>query len=154
AEAKGDVRGAPDFGAGSVDRKRQALAAEIFGAGDGVPAGVGPALVGVRPAGGGGHLAGIELDAMLIAAAGGRGQHVGGELAGFLQHRGGDVAVEIAVMASLNRGLQPRAVVERKQNVLDRCLVGHDRTLVSSLPDTVPSSHETGVISTAREAAG
>ena len=38
AEAEGDVRRAPDFGAGGVDRHRQALAAESFRARHRVPA--------------------------------------------------------------------------------------------------------------------
>src|SRR6185437_1000538 len=58
---------------------------------------------------------------------------------------GGDVGVEIAVMAGLDGGLQPGAVVERKQHVVDRRAVGHDVT-----PRWLePSSHETAEVSTA-----
>ena len=63
---------------------------------------------------------------MFIADAIERGQHVAGEFSGFLQHGGGDVAVEIAVMAGLHGGLKARAMVEREQDVIDRRAVGHD----------------------------
>ncbi len=65
---------------------------------------------------------------MLVADLVERGEHIGGELAGFLQHGSGDVGVEIAVMAGLDGGLQPGAVVERKQDVVDRRAVGHGVT--------------------------
>ena len=131
AEAEGDVGGAPDLGAGRVDRERQALAAKILGPGDRVPAALGPALVGVRPARRGRDLAVAELDAVLVADLVERRQHVGCELAGFLQHGAHDIAVEIAVMAGLHGSLQAGAVVERQQHVRDRRAVGH-----GSLPGT------------------
>ncbi len=67
AEAEGDVRGAPDFGAGGVDRHRQALAAKTLRARHRVPPGGDPALIGVGPARRGRHLVVLELDAVLIA---------------------------------------------------------------------------------------
>ncbi len=149
AEAEGNVRRAPDFGAGGVDRKRQALAAEGFRPRHRVPAAVGPALVGIGPARRGRDLAAVELDAVLVAHLVERGEHVGGELAGFFQHRRRDVGVEIAVMAGFDRGFQPGAMVERKQHVVDRRAVGHGVTPGSLLP---PSSHETGALSTAGRA--
>ena len=129
AEAEGDIRRAPDFGAGGVDRERQALAAECFRSRHRVPAGRGPALIGVGPARRGRHLVIVELDAVLVADAIERRQHVGGELAGFFQHGRGDVAVEVAVMAGLDRGLQAGAVIEGQQHVVDRRAVGHERGL-------------------------
>ena len=66
---------------------------------------------------------------MLVAHAIERRQHVAGEFAGFLQHGRGDIAVEIAVMAGLHGGLEAGAVVERKQDVVDRRAVGHDDNL-------------------------
>ena len=66
---------------------------------------------------------------MFVADAVERRQHVAGEFSGFLQHGGGDVAVEIAVMAGLHGGLQAGAVVEREQDVGDRRAVGHDDNL-------------------------
>ena len=152
AEAEGDVGGAPDLGAGGVDRERQALAAESFRPRHRVPAAVGPALVGIGPARRGRDLAVVELDAVLVADLVERRQHVGGELAGFLQHGGGDVGVEIAVMAGFHRRLQPGAVVERKQHVVDRRAVGHGVT--PGWPRLPPSSHETGALSTAGRASG
>ena len=125
AEPEGDVRRAPDFGAGGVDRERQALAAERFRTRHRVPARRRPALIGIGPAGRGGDLAVLELDAVFVADPVERRQHVGGELAGFLQHGGGDVAVEIAVMAGFHGGLQARAMVEGQQHVVDRRAVGH-----------------------------
>ena len=125
AEPEGDVRRAPDFGADGIDRERQALAAERFRPRHRVPAGRGPALIRIGPAGGGGDLAVVELDAVLVADPVERRQHVGGEFSGFLQHGGGDVAVEIAVMAGLHGGLQARAVIEGQQHVVDRRAVGH-----------------------------
>ena len=125
AEAEGDVRRAPDLGAGRVDRQRQALAAEGLRPGHRVPAAVGPALVGIGPARRGRDLVAVELDAVLVADPVERRQHVGRELAGFLQHGGGDVGVEIAVMAGFDGGLQAGAMVERKQHVVDRRAVGH-----------------------------
>ena len=67
AEAEGDVRRAPDLGAGGVDGERQALAAERFRPRHRVPAGRGPALIGIRPARRGRDLAVVELDAVLVA---------------------------------------------------------------------------------------
>ena len=112
-EAEGDVRRAPDFGAGGVDRKRQPLAAKSFRTGHRIPPGRGPALIGIGPAGGGGHLVIRELDAVLVAHAIERRQHLAGEFSGFLQHGSGDVAVEVTVVAGLHGGLQARAVIER-----------------------------------------
>src|SRR5262249_35418070 len=84
-----------------------------------------PALIGIRPARRCRDDALVELDAVLIAHAIERRQHVAGEFARFLQHGGGDVAVEIAVMPSLDGGLQPRGVVEGEQDVGDRRGIGH-----------------------------
>ena len=67
----------------------------------------------------------LELDAVFVADAVERRQNVGGEFSGLLQHGGGDVAVEIAVMAGLDGGLQARAVIEGQQHVVDRRAVGH-----------------------------
>ena len=144
AEAEGDVGGAPDLGAGGVDRQRQALAAEILRPRNGVPAALGPALVGIRPARRGRDLAVVELDAVLVADLVERRQHVGREFAGFLQHGGHDVGVEIAVMAGFQGGLEAGAMVERQQHVRDRRAVGH-----GSLPRTglAPYSHETREVS-------
>src|SRR6185437_15710857 len=65
------------------------------------------------------------------------------------QHGRGDVGVEIAVMAGLDGGLQARAMVERKQHVVDRRAVGHGVT-----PRWLePSSHETAGASTTGTAA-
>ena len=108
AEAEGDIRCAPDFGADRVDRERQALAAEGFRSGHRVPAGFGPAPVGIGPAGGGGDVAAVELDAVFVADAIERRQHVGGKSPGFLQHGGGDIVIEIAVMAGFHGGLAGR----------------------------------------------
>ena len=148
AEAEGDVRRTPDFGAGRVDRERQALAAERLGAGYRVPARRGPALVGVGPAGRGGDLAGVERDAVLVADLVERRQHVGGEFAGFLQHGCRNVGVEVAVMAGLHGGLEARAMVEGQQHVVDRRAVGHRD--VSHLAVSGRSSHETVDLSTLR----
>ena len=129
AEAEGDVRRAPDFGAGGVDRHRQALAAKSFRARHRVPSARDPALIGVRPAGRGRHLVVPKLDAVFVAHPVQRRQHVAGEFSGFLQHGRGDVAVEIAVMAGLHGRLQACAVVEREQDVGDRRAVSHDDNL-------------------------
>src|SRR5664279_5460416 len=149
-EAERHVRRAPDFGAGRVDCERQALAAERFRSGHRVPAGFGPAPVGVGPAGGGGHLAAFELDAVFIADPVQWRQHVRGETAGFLQHGGSDVAVEIAVMAGFHGGLQARAVMEGQQHVVDRRAVGHVGVSPRVWSSGPPSSHETGLLSTLR----
>ncbi len=79
AEAERDIRRAPDFRAGGIDGERQALAAERFRPRYRVPAGGRPALVGVGPAGRGGHLVGFELDAVFVADPVQRRQHVGGK---------------------------------------------------------------------------
>ncbi len=133
AEAESDIRCAPDFGAGGIDRHRQALAAKGFRTRHRVPPGGDPALIGVGPAGRGRHLVVGELDAVFVAHGVQRRQHVAGEFSGFLQHGGGDVAVEIAVMAGLHGRLQAGAVVEREQNVGDRRAIGHDENLAFGL---------------------
>src|SRR6202043_807932 len=79
----------------------------------------------VRPAGRGGDLVGLKLDAVLVADTIERRQHVRGELAGLLEHRCGNVGVEIAVMPGLEGRFEARAVVQRKQHVVDRGAVGH-----------------------------
>jgi hypothetical protein len=126
AEAEGDIRGAPDLRAGRVDCQRQALAAKCFRSRHRIPPGGGPALIGVRPARRGRHLVIGELDAVLIANAIERRQHVGSKSPGFLEHRRGDVAVEVAVMAGPYGRLQAGAMIEREQHVVDRRAVGHD----------------------------
>src|SRR5262245_54910684 len=147
AEAEGDVRRAPDFRAGGVDRKRQSLAAKRLRARHRVPSRRRPALIGIRPARRCGDDAVVELDAVLIADAIERRQHVTGEFARFLQNGGGDVAVEIAVMPGLDGGLQPRTVVEGEQDVGDRSGVGHKGYSGSGLGgDTLPY-HETTRVS-------
>ncbi|GCC46671.1 hypothetical protein chiPu_0030726, partial [Chiloscyllium punctatum] len=128
AEAEGDIRCAPDLGAGGVDRERQALAAECFRPGHRVPSRGGPALIGVGPAGCGRHLAVVELDAVFVADRVQRRQHVGGELAGFFQYRSGDLAIEIAVVAGRHGGSEPRTMIEGQQNIVDRRAVGHGVT--------------------------
>jgi len=87
------------------------------------------------------------LIAVLVADAIERREHVGGKPSGFLQHGGGDVGVEIAVMAGFHGGLQARAMVEGQQHVIDRRAVGHGRGLAfragasgSSLPTKPPFS--------------
>jgi hypothetical protein len=149
AEAERDIRRAPDFGAGGVDRKRQALAAKGLRPGHRVPAGRRPALIRIEPARRGRHLVGFELDAVFVADPVERGQHFAGEFAGFLQHRGGNIAVEFAVMAGLHGGLQAGAVIEREQDVIDRRAVGHGDNLALG-NNGLPYSHETGVLSTLR----
>ena len=80
---------------------------------------------------------------MFVADPVERRQHVGGELSGFLQHGGGDVAVEIAVMAGFHRGLQARAVIEGQQHVVNRRAVGHGGVSLWDGNGGLPSSHET-----------
>src|ERR1700730_2764639 len=104
----------------------RARAAERRGTRHRVPAGLDPALIRIGPARRGGDFPVSELDAVLVANAIQRRQYVGGEFAGFLQHGGGDVAVEIAVMAGFQRGLQAGAMVKAEQHVVDRRTVGHD----------------------------
>ena len=149
AEPERHIRRAPDFGAGGVDRERQALAAERFRTRHRIPAGRGPAPIGVGPAGRGGHLAAVELDAVLVADPVQRRQHVAGEFSGFLQHGGGDVGVEIAVMAGLDGGLQAGAVIEGEQHVIDRRAVAHVGVSLQGsgcrLPTKPPSSQLVGL---------
>ena len=66
---------------------------------------------------------------MLVADTVERGQHVAGELSGFLQHGCGDVGVEVAVMAGLDGRLQAGAMIEGEQHVVDRRAIGHDHGL-------------------------
>ena len=92
---------------------------------------------------------------MLIAGSIERRQHVAGEFAGFLEHRAGNIAVEIAVMPGFDRGLQAGAVVEGEQHVVDRRTVGHDHGLACREGSFgLPSSHETGPLSTLPAVAG
>ena len=120
------------------------------GPGHRVPAGLGPAPVGVRPAGRGGHLVVLELDAVFVAYPVERRQHVGGKMAGFLQHGGGDVGVEIAVMAGFHGGLQAGAMIEGQQHVVDRRAIGHVGVSLKDWSSGPPSSHETALLSTPR----
>ncbi len=125
------------------------MAAECLRPGHRVPSGRAPAPVGVGPARRGGHLAGLELDAVLVADPVQRRQHVAGETPGFLQHGGGEVGVKIAIMAGLHGGLKARAMVEGEQDVVDRRTVGHDCGLTRGNGSREPpSSHETAIPST------
>jgi hypothetical protein len=125
AEAERYVGGAPYLGAGRVDGERQALAAEILRPRHRVPPAGGPALVGIGPTGSGDDIRAFELDAVFVAGAVERCQHIRGKPAGFFQHGGSDIAVEIAVVTGLHGGLQPGAMVEGQQHVVDRRAVGH-----------------------------
>jgi hypothetical protein len=105
------------------------------------------ASVGVGPAGSGGHLAGVERDPLLVAHPIQRRQHVGGEFSGFLQHGGGDVGIEIAIVAGLHGRLKAGAMIEGEQHVVNRRAVGHDgvspfsdRSGNCRLPTKPPSS--------------
>ena len=125
-ETERDIRRAPDFGAGGVDRERQALSAEILRPRDGIPARRRPAPVGIGPAGRGCHAAALQLCAVFVAGAVERRQHLGCEPASLLQHGRRNLGIIVAVVAGLDRGLEFRAMVESKEHVADRCSIGHD----------------------------
>ena len=146
-EAERQIRRAPDFGAGRIDRERKALAAECLRPGDGVPSRRRPATVRIGPAGRGGHVAALEFDAVFVAYAIERRQHIGGKSSGFLKHRGGDVGVEIAVMLGFDGSFQTRAMIEGQQHVINRGAVGHDGVSLSR-EQSLSYSHETSVVST------
>jgi hypothetical protein len=106
---------------------RQLLAAEIGGRSKAVPAGGGPGGVGLLPAGRGGDMAVLEGRAELVADAVERRDHVGGELAGFLEHRIDGGFVEVAINAFGDGGSQAGGVFEGKSDVGNGGAVCHKR---------------------------
>ena len=73
-----------------------------------VPAGRGPGAIGLLPARRGGDGAVLEDDALAVADHVERGDHLGRELAGFLEHGVDDVFGEVAVDAVVERLLEAR----------------------------------------------
>ena len=88
-----------------------------------VPAGGGPAAIGLLPAGRHGDGAVLERRAVLVADGVERRDHVGREPAGFFQHGIDIVGGEIAALRERPR--KPGAVLEREGDVGDRRAVGH-----------------------------
>jgi len=92
---------------------------------DPFPAGNGTRVGSVRPARRGDNALVGELDAGAVAGLVQRLEHVGGELAGFLDHRRGKIGLVAIIMSGLHGCQKPGAMVERQEHVGDRCAVGH-----------------------------
>jgi hypothetical protein len=134
AEAEGDVRSAPEFGAGSVDRKSGRPRPPNA---SGPDTAFQPAAVQRREASGQPGAVVTLLPSSLIPYSSPTRL-----LAGFFQDGCGKVAVEIALMAGCDCGLEACAVIEREQDVVYRGTVGHDDALAWGIRRS-PSSHET-----------
>ena len=109
----------------ALTRLRQILAAPLRGRGEAVPAGLRPGAIGLLPAGRRGDGAVLERRAVAVADRVERGDHVGRELAGLLQHGVDHVLGEVAVKAFGQRRAETRRVLERKGDVGNRRPVGH-----------------------------
>ena len=125
AEAEGHGGRVPHLDAGGIERVRQLLAAPLRGCGEPVPAGLRPGAIGLLPARRRGDGAVLERRAVAVADRVERGENVGGELAGLLEHRLDHVVGEVAVEALGQRRAEARRVLERKGDIGNRRPVGH-----------------------------
>ena len=107
---------------------RQRLAAPLRGQRHRVPAGAGPAAIGLLPARRHGDGAVLERRAEAVADGVERRDHVGREPAGLGQHGVDIVGGEFAALRQ--RGRQPRAVLQREGDIGNRRAVGHGAILV------------------------
>ena len=106
--------------------KRQTLTAKIFRTRHCVPAAFAPALVGIGPARRGDDALVGELDARAVSRLVERLEHVGGELAGFLDHRSGELRIVAIIMSCLHGGQKAGTMIEGEEHVVDRGAVSHD----------------------------
>ncbi len=88
-EAKGQVGGTPDFGAGRLHEPAEALSAISLGGRHTVPPARGPAPIGLGPAGGRRDGSIGETDAGLVADPVEGQQEIGREPPGLIDHRRG-----------------------------------------------------------------
>ena len=105
------------------------LAAPLRGRGEPVPAGGGPGGIGCFPARRRGDGAVLERRAVVCRRPVERRDHVGGEAAGFLQHRVDGALVEIAIKPLGYCVFQPSGVFERESDVGNRGTIGHAANL-------------------------
>ncbi len=117
--------------------QRQALAAPFGRAGEPVPAGGGPGGVGLLPAGRHGDVAVLEQRAVLIADAVERRDHVGGELAGFLEHRVDEIVAEVLIDPLGPRRREPGGIFQGKRDIGDRRAV-HERSPANAHSSSAP----------------
>jgi hypothetical protein len=128
-------RGAvPQFGAGGADRMRQAHAAMRGRSGDAGPAARRPGPIGVAKARRRGDMTVLVARAMEVADAVERGDHVGGEAPGLLDHRGGGRRVELAKQPFRDRRVETGDMGQGELDVGDGRAIGQ-----SGLPRRVGS---------------
>ena len=125
AETEGHGRRIPHFDAGGVERMRQVLAAPLRGRGERVPARLRPGAVGLLPSRCGGDHAILEPRAIAIADCIEGAENIVGELARFREHRLDDVIGKLAIKSFGQGRAETRRVLERKDDIGDRRLVGH-----------------------------
>ena len=125
AEAKRHVRRMDHLEDGELHGLAEALAAVVRIGGERVPAALDELAVGVGEAGRGGDRAVLVARALRVPRAVERGQHIGGERAGGLQHRGYRVAVQVRIGAGDQRVVADGR--EREGKVADGRAEGHGR---------------------------
>ena len=123
ADAERHRGGIPHLDAGGVERVRQRLAAPLRRQRNRVPAGRGPAAIGLLPARRHGDGAVLERRAEFVANRIERRDHVGGVAAGLLQHGVDIVGAKVAALRQ--RARKAGAVLQRKGDLGDRSAVGH-----------------------------
>ena len=119
------VGGIQHFRGGRAQQAGQALAAVFGGVVHALPAGLGVLAEGLLEAGRGGDGAIAPGAGLAVGGLVQRGQHLAGEVRGFLQHRLGGVGRGFLEAGQGRHGGQARQVVEHEQHVFDGGLVRH-----------------------------
>ena len=132
-EAEREVGGIPHFLHGDRQRAGQALPAIIRRRGEAAPAAFHPLPVGVRKTFRGLHaLALFEPRAFLVARPVQRGQHIGGELCAFFQHRLHEVGAQFGKIPLAGKLRQARHIVQNEGHVTNGRTIGHGGRLLKS----------------------
>ena len=123
--AEGEAGAVPHLEAAGIDQLRQVLAAVIGRRAERIPAACDPGLIGLLETRRRGDDAVAQLDAVAVAAAVDRRDHLAGEAPGFLQDVLHQVERQIAVDAVADRAVEPADVSHQEQHLIDGRTVGH-----------------------------
>ncbi len=143
-EPEGERRGVPHLEGGDAERDRQALAAVVRIGDEPVPARLPPLPIGLLPARRRRHRARLEAGSDAVADGVERRHPVGGEAASLRQHGVDEVVRQVADRARRHGVAETGDVAQREGDLLDRCPVGHVRSLLRRAGLTPRSRSPTG----------